>query len=184
MRILPACIRTLARASEPTRPADRHPLLAPCALDGADPQRFLVGPGEHQFVDLTVLEETAYRYTLVTLFSSGAERAAAPVMVTARAIIAATCALPAYPNPANPDIWLPFELAESSPVEVLIYDLLGQRVRRLDLGWRERGRYAGTDAAAHWDACDESGTPVSTGVYIYVFGAGDVQVTRRLTVLR
>jgi len=69
-------------------------------------------------------------------------------------------------------------------VQVRIYDLLGQEVRRLDLEWRERGRYLDAGAAAYWDGCGVDGVPVSTGVYVYILEAGDFRATRRITLLR
>lgn len=94
-----------------------------------------------------------------------------------------TGALPAYPNPFNPEIWIPFALAEPSLVEVWIYDLRGAVVRHLSLGWREAGRYSDPQRAAHWDGRNAQGELVASGVYLVVFRAGSFIGTRRILLL-
>ncbi len=77
-----------------------------------------------------------------------------------------------FPNPFNPETWIPFELSEGSDVLVDIYDLHGKRLRRLDLGHRNTGIYATRDTAAYWDGRNTSGEPAASGVYVYRLRAG------------
>ena len=101
-----------------------------------------------------------------------------------RLVIPETALLPSFPNPSNPEVWIPFELAAEAPVAIGIYNVTGQQVRRLDLGIRSRGQYSSRSQAAHWDGREESGEPVSSGVYFTVLRAGDFTATRKMTILR
>jgi hypothetical protein len=92
--------------------------------------------------------------------------------------------LPNYPNPFNPETWIPFEISRDSRVELRIYDVKGRHVRTLNLGHRIAGAYAGKDTAVHWNGRNEQGEEVGSGVYFYVLHAGkDIEVGR-MTVLR
>ena len=72
-----------------------------------------------------------------------------------------------YPNPFNPETWIPFELADDANVKLQIYDVSGHLVRTLDLGYRPAGRYVDRSAAVHWDGRNFSGERVASGVYLY-----------------
>jgi hypothetical protein len=96
----------------------------------------------------------------------------------------ATRLLSNYPNPFNPETWIPFELTASSEVQIAIYDLDGHRVRALELGYREAGYYMSRSEAAYWDGRNELGERVSSGVYFYELRAGAYRETRRLLVLK
>ena len=89
-----------------------------------------------------------------------------------------------YPNPCNPETWIPYELAEAGSVTISIYSSSGQLIRTLDLGYKELGSYAGRDTAAHWDGENESGERVSSGLYFYVIRSGDFTATRKMIVSR
>ena len=86
-----------------------------------------------------------------------------------------TTLLQNYPNPFNPETWIPFTLAESSDVEIAIYDLSGSRVRRLELGNRDAGVYHSKEKAGYWDGKNDAGKSVSSGVYFYELRAGEKQ---------
>ena len=92
--------------------------------------------------------------------------------------------LPNYPNPFNPETWIPYQLAEAAHVQIRIYDGAGYLVRRLDLGTKLAGSYLSKSQAAYWDGRNDRGEEVSSGVYLYTLNAGDYQRTRRLTVVR
>jgi hypothetical protein len=77
-----------------------------------------------------------------------------------------------FPNPFNPETWVPFELAEASDVSVDIYNIHGKRVRHVDLGHRDAGAYTTRDTAAYWDGRNASGEAAASGVYIYRLRAG------------
>ena len=89
-----------------------------------------------------------------------------------------------YPNPFNPETWIPFELGEASTVTVRIYDLGGRRVRTLELGSLPTGEYTAAGDAAHWDGRNERGEAVTSGVYVYEVEAGDQHALRRMVVLK
>lgn len=89
-----------------------------------------------------------------------------------------------YPNPCNPDTWIPYQLSKASKVSIAIHDISGHLIRRLDLGFRQRGFYLGKDKAAYWDGRNEAGEYVAGGIYFYTIKAGEFVQTRKLTVLR
>jgi len=92
--------------------------------------------------------------------------------------------LPNYPNPFNPETWMPFELSAPSDVTVRVYGLGGELVRQIELGQREAGYHVARDAAAYWDGRNATGETVAGGVYLYELIAGDRRDVRRLTVLK
>ncbi len=93
-----------------------------------------------------------------------------------------TSLLPNYPNPFNPETWIPFDLADASEVTIHIYDAGGMLVRRFDLGNRGAGVYRARGGAVHWDGRNEQGEPVGSGVYLYEINAGTHREIRRMTV--
>jgi hypothetical protein len=89
-----------------------------------------------------------------------------------------------YPNPFNPDTWIPFQLAEANDVTIRIYNISGQLVRALELGYKDAGLYYSRERAAHWDGKNATGEKVASGVYFYHIKAGDFQATRKLLVTK
>lgn len=89
-----------------------------------------------------------------------------------------------FPNPFNPETWIPFQLSEPADVEIKIYDGVGRLVRVLDLGHLDAGYYLDKDKAAHWDGRNEKGERVASGVYWYCIQAGRFRATRRLLLLK
>ena len=78
-----------------------------------------------------------------------------------------TALLPNYPNPFNPETWIPYRLAHAADVTLTIYDTKGTQVRRLDLGYQPTGYYTDRAKAAYWDGRNDSGESVTSGVYFY-----------------
>lgn len=72
-----------------------------------------------------------------------------------------------YPNPFNPETWIPYQLAAEADVVIQIYNVSGQLVRTLDLGKQPVGSYVAKDKAAYWDGKNNEGSWVSSGVYFY-----------------
>jgi hypothetical protein len=97
---------------------------------------------------------------------------------------AATAAGQNFPNPFNPETWMPFELADASEVKITIYDIYGRPVRELDLGHREAGSYTAQGEAAYWDGKNHQGEPVSGGIYFYRIQAGDFQTVRKMILIK
>ena len=89
-----------------------------------------------------------------------------------------------FPNPFNPETWLPYRLASDSPVSFRIYNAQGQLMRELDLGLQTAADYLTRETAAYWDGRNRFGETVSSGVYFYTLEAGSYEATRRMLVLK
>ena len=95
-----------------------------------------------------------------------------------------TALLPNYPNPFNPETWIPYRLAEDAFVTLTIYDLDGQVVRTLDVGHRMASAYETRSKAIYWDGRNQLGEPVASGVYYYHLSAGEYATTRKMLVIK
>ena len=95
-----------------------------------------------------------------------------------------TTLLPNYPNPFNPETWIPYRLAREAEVTITIYDTKGTLVRRLALGNQAAGYYAERGKAAYWDGRNEDEEVVASGIYIYQFRAGDYAASRRMVIVK
>ena len=95
-----------------------------------------------------------------------------------------TALLANYPNPFNPETWIPYHLAESADVTVRIYAADGILVRTLALGHQVAGIYENRNRAAYWDGKNEVGEPVASGVYFYTLTAGDFTGTGKMLVVK
>jgi flagellar hook assembly protein FlgD len=89
-----------------------------------------------------------------------------------------------FPNPFNPETWIPYQIKEASEVKIRIYSAAGELVRELDLGSKLAGVYVTHDRAAYWDGRNASGEEVASGIYFYSIRAGDFAAVRKLTVLK
>ena len=87
-----------------------------------------------------------------------------------------------YPNPFNPETWIPYQLSASADVSVSIYSVNGHLVRRLDLGHQVAGVYRSRSRAAYWDGRNEFGERVASGLYFYTLTAGDFTATRKMLI--
>ncbi len=85
-----------------------------------------------------------------------------------------------YPNPFNPETWIPYQLEKPTDVTISIYDIKGQIVRTLYLGHKNTGAYYSKSSAAYWDGRNNSGEYVASGLYYYTFSAGDFTATRKM----
>jgi hypothetical protein len=93
-----------------------------------------------------------------------------------------TALLANYPNPFNPETWIPFDLSDATDVTVTICGPGGQVVRQLNLGYRAAGAYRTQDLAAYWDGRNDRGEGVAGGVYFAELRAGHSREMRRLVV--
>ena len=93
-----------------------------------------------------------------------------------------TILLANYPNPFNPETWIPYQLAKPADVTLTIYDIQGRVVRDLDLGHQRAGIYQGKSRAAYWDGRNAVGESVASGVYFYTLTAGDFTATRKMLI--
>ncbi len=89
-----------------------------------------------------------------------------------------------YPNPFNPETWIPYQLSESTEVTVRIYEISGVLVRTLHLGHQLAGIYQSRSRAAYWDGKNELGEPVASGIYFYTLTAGDFIGTRKMLIMK
>ena len=95
-----------------------------------------------------------------------------------------TALLPNYPNPFNPETWLPYQLATPTEVTLSIYSIDGRLVRTLDLGHQPAGVYQSKHRAAYWDSKNQLGEKVASGVYFYTLTAGEFTATRKMLIAK
>ena len=93
-----------------------------------------------------------------------------------------TVLLANYPNPFNPETWIPYQLSEAAEVLVTIHSSDGKLVRTLELGQMPAGAYSDKERAAYWDGQNAQGEPVASGVYFYTLTAGDFSATRKMVI--
>ena len=87
-----------------------------------------------------------------------------------------------YPNPFNPETWIPYQLAAPAEVTLTIYDMHGGVVRRLEMGHQVAGTYQNRNRALYWDGRNQRGESVASGLYFYTLRAGDFTGTRKMLV--
>ncbi len=92
--------------------------------------------------------------------------------------------LPNYPNPFNPETWIPYRLAEDAFVTLTIYDRAGQVVRTFDVGHQIPAVYENRSKAIYWDGRNKFGEPVASGLYFYHLSAGAYSATRKMLILK
>jgi len=92
--------------------------------------------------------------------------------------------LPNYPNPFNPETWIPYQLAEPADVTLRISAANGVLVRTLTLGHRPAGIYQSRSRAAYWDGKNESGESVASGIYFYTISTNDFTATRKMLIMK
>ena len=93
-----------------------------------------------------------------------------------------TALLANYPNPFNPETWIPYQLSKPVDVTLTIYDIKGSVVRTLDLGHQRAGVYQNRSRAAYWDGRNAVGEKVASGLYFYTLTAGDFSATRKMLI--
>ncbi len=144
------------------------PIAQPSALKDWSPFQLLSPEGQEVLLKLSEIVNGLTRSTLANL--------------EAWQIPEETSLLPNYPNPFNPETWIPYQLAKPADVTLTIYDINGHVVRDLDLGHQPVGIYKGKNRAAHWDGRNAEGEPVASGVYFYTLKAGDFTATRKMLI--
>ena len=93
-----------------------------------------------------------------------------------------TALLANYPNPFNPETWIPYQLAKPAEVMITIYAANGRTIRQLALGHQPAGLYQSRSRAAYWDGKNALGEPVASGVYFYTLTASDFTATRKMLI--
>ena len=89
-----------------------------------------------------------------------------------------------YPNPFNPETWIPYHLSEDADVKLTIYDVNGEVVRDIDVGHQNAAKYDSRAKAIYWDGRNRFGEQVASGIYFYHLNAGDFSGTRKMVILK
>ncbi len=89
-----------------------------------------------------------------------------------------------YPNPFNPETWIPYELATDTDVRLTIYNAQGAVIRTLQLGHQSAGYYVGRDRAAYWDGRNALGEQVASGIYFYQLETDAMSLMRKMVILK
>ena len=89
-----------------------------------------------------------------------------------------------FPNPFNPETWIPYQLSKSAEVSIHIHNVAGHLIRTLDLGLKSTGAYMTPSTAAYWDGKNSVGERVSSGIYFYTLQTADFAATRRMVILK
>ena len=89
-----------------------------------------------------------------------------------------------YPNPFNPETWIPYELATDTTVKITIYNTQGVVIRTLALGYQSVGYYTGRERAAYWDGRNAFGEQVASGIYFYQFETDEMSSIRKMVILK
>ena len=136
-------------------------------LTSADVQQWLTQAQQQQLTDPTSLQGIRFLQQLLEALTPKE-----------------TVLLANYPNPFNPETWVPYQLAKPADVSISIYAADGKLVRKLDLGHQSVGMYQHRNRAAHWDGKNDIGEAVASGVYFYTLTAGDFSGTRKMLILK
>ena len=97
---------------------------------------------------------------------------------------ATTQLLSNYPNPFNPETWIPYQLNQASDVSLSVYSSECKLLRQLDLGLKPAGNYQTTERALYWDGRNTNGEQAPSGLYFYRLQAGDCSQTRQMVILK
>ena len=139
-----------------------------------------VGQVPLQFVvTITATDDTVTDTIEVTITGTHPQQAPASQRAPTKTVL-----LPNYPNPFNPETWIPYQLSKSAQVTLTVYNVKGEVVRQFALGHQSAGSYRSKSRSIHWDGRNQSGEKVATGVYFYQFTAGSFTATRRMLIIK
>jgi len=147
-------------------------------------------PNDYQFTDKKVEQGKTYFYYLEDIDVAGERSKSKIIKVIIPPAIPATLVqskfelFQNFPNPFNPETWLPYQLAESVPVTIRIFDLRGRIIRTLDFGNQQAGGYVTKDKAAYWNGRNDCGEHVSSGLYFYQLKAGEFSAIRKMVIMK
>ena len=162
-------------------------------LGGTDAESFDIVSTSGQLQTKAALDyETKSLYTVTVDVSDGNDglgRITVTINVTdvaeapaARSVLSETALFSNFPNPFNPETWIPYQLAEPAEVTLTIYDMRGVVVREIALGHQAAGVYTTRSRAIHWNGRNSIGEKVATGLYFYTLTTGDFTATRRMLI--
>ena len=147
-------------------------------------------PKDYQFQDVSIEAGKTYYYFLEDIDIFGEKerhniiKVVVPPAKPARLIPQTFSLLQNFPNPFNPETWIPYQLVEDSEVTISIYNVFGEFIQTLSLGEKEAGFYTNKDEAAYWDGRNISGEPIASGVYFYNIKAGEFFATKRMVIVK
>ena len=151
--------------------------LTQARISAADVQTWLI---QAKTLDLNIPETTkanpAYQRGVAVL-----ENLLATLTQT-ETVSKKTALLLNYPNPFNPETWIPYQLAETTDVTVTIRSMKGTLIRTLSLGHQQAGLYRSKSRAAYWDGRNEFGEKAASGLYFYTFTAGSFSATGKMLI--
>ncbi|MXZ00361.1 T9SS type A sorting domain-containing protein, partial [Candidatus Poribacteria bacterium] len=136
-------------------------------------------------VELTFNGDMTANGTLTFTVGAGAIAGYNGAALTAQVTVTAdreNALLANFPNPFNPETWIPYQLSKPTDVTISIYNINGQLVRTLALGHQAAGVYQSRSRAAYWDGKNQYGEPVASGVYFYTLTAGNFTATRKMLI--
>ena len=146
---------------------------------------------DYEFIDDRAEEGQTYWYVVEDVDFAGEMDRSDPIRVTFPLQHVSPKALPTqftlyqnFPNPFNPETWIPYDLAAVSSVSITIYDTHGHHIRTLALGTQPGGSYLTQKESAYWDGRTETGEFVPSGTYFYHLKAGDFEATRKMIILK
>ena len=160
------------------------------ALDSTQSHPIQLLPGENGVysTEITISEDNiavnGVKEILITSKDAAGNTSQLTVPVTLNNLNYLTELLPNYPNPFNPETWIPYRLAEDAEVTLTIYDAKGQVVRTFALGHQSAGAYETRDKAVYWNGRNGFGEPVASGIYFYTLSTGDYSSTRKASILK
>lgn len=148
-------------------------------------------PHDYSFTDENVILGKTYYYYIEDIDFSGETNRSHIIEVTVGKQNIKTSVKPLkfallqnFPNPFNPETWIPYQLAQPGDVTIRIYDISGKLVRSLELGNKPAGIYMSKKQAAYWNGCNDDGERVASGIYFYALQSGEFQSIRKMSVSR
>jgi hypothetical protein len=149
-------------------------------------------PHSYRFIDENVEVGNTYYYYIEDISYDGLRNRSHTIRVTVDVtgklkVVGLTpskfALLQNFPNPFNPETWIPYQLSRDTSVTVRIYNFNGQPIRTIALGQQAAGTYLTKDRAVYWDGRDNIGEKVASGVYFYTLQAGDFKATKRMVIV-
>ena len=92
--------------------------------------------------------------------------------------------LPNYPNPFNPETWIPFQIADASIVKLSIFDVKGHQIRQIEVGYLQAGNYINKSDAIYWDGQNDFGEQVASGIYFYELITNHYDAIKKMVILK
>ncbi|MGD9900325.1 MAG: FlgD immunoglobulin-like domain containing protein [Calditrichaceae bacterium] len=150
-------------------------------------QKLIPGAGNsssknvYTFLDSKIMENTNYWYMLEDISYSGARTSHKPVYilsVSREAVTGSFRLLQNYPNPFNPVTTIPFRLYSPGKIVIDIFNVKGQKIRRLT-----EKQFTVGDYEISWDGRTDAGNPAGSGIYYVRMLNGVFQQTRKMILI-